>query len=79
MEIKILGPGCRNCEALVKTVKEALAELNQEAEVEKITDMDKILEHDILMTPGLVINGVVIAFGRVPKKNEIVNWIKQEI
>ncbi len=78
MEIKILGPGCRNCEVLENGVKEALEELNQEAEVIKITDMDEIIEHDIMMTPGLIINGTVKSFGKVPKKDEIIKWVKEE-
>ena len=78
MEIKVLGPGCRNCEALEKAVKEAVKELNLEVNIVKITDMDKIMEHDIMMTPGLVVNGNVKVFGRVPKKDEVVKWIQEE-
>ncbi|RQD78050.1 MAG: thioredoxin family protein [Candidatus Syntrophonatronum acetioxidans] len=78
MEIKILGPGCRNCDMLEKAVKDALEELNQEAEVIKVTDMNEIIEHDIMMTPGLVINGRVKSFGKVPKKDEVMKWVKEE-
>ncbi len=79
MEIKVLGPGCKNCEKLVQEVINALAELNVEVNVEKISDMEKILEHDILMTPGLVVNGKVKVFGRVPKREEIKKLIKEEM
>ncbi len=57
----------------------ALAELGVAADVEKISDMDKIMEHDIMMTPGLVINEKVKVFGRVPRKEEIKKWIREEI
>lgn len=79
MEIKVLGPGCRNCEKLEKVVKEAVSELQADVSITKISDMEKILEHDVIMTPGLVINGKVKAFGKVPKKDEIKKWIKEEL
>lgn len=79
MKIKILGPGCRNCEKLKQEVKNVLAELEVEAEVEKISDMDKIMAYDILMTPGLVVNDKVKVFGRVPKRDEIKKWVKEEL
>jgi small redox-active disulfide protein 2 len=78
MEIKILGPGCKNCLALEAKVKEVLAELGLSAQVEKVTDMQEIMRYDILMTPGLVINGKVKVFGRVPSHDEIKQWISAE-
>jgi small redox-active disulfide protein 2 len=79
MKIKVLGPGCRNCVKLEQEVMNALAELDVAADVEKISDMGKIMEHDILMTPGLVVNDTVKVFGRVPKKDEIKKWIQEEL
>jgi len=79
MVIKVLGPGCKNCQKLEQEVYEALAELDVAAEVEKITDVNKIMEYDILMTPGLVINENVKVFGRVPKRDEIKKWIQEEM
>ncbi len=79
MKIKILGPGCTKCEKLEKETATVLAELGVTADVEKVTDMDKIMEHDVMMTPGLVINDKVKVFGRVPRKSEIKKWIQEEI
>jgi len=79
MKIKILGPGCVNCQKLEQETINALAELGVAADVEKVTDMDKIMEHDIMMTPGLVINEKVKVFGRVPRREEIKKWIKEEL
>ncbi len=78
MKVKILGPGCKNCQLLEKEVINALAELDVPADVEKVEDMNKIMEHDILMTPGLVINDKVKVSGRVPKRDEIKKWIQEE-
>ena len=79
MKIKVLGSGCRNCKVLEQEVINALAELDIAAEVEKVTDMNNIMEHDIMMTPGLVVNGRVKVYGRVPKREEIKAWIKEEL
>ncbi len=78
MKIKILGPGCKNCHKLENQVSDALKELEMQADVEKIEDMESIMEHDVFMTPGLVINDKVKVSGRVPKGDEIKKWIKEE-
>ncbi len=78
MKIKILGPGCKNCEKMEQEVKNALAELNIPADVEKVEDTNKIMEYDVFMTPGLVINDKVKASGKVPKLDQIKKWIEEE-
>jgi small redox-active disulfide protein 2 len=76
MEIKVLGTGCPNCKRLEKLTRQAIAELGVEAEVVKVTDLDKIMAYEILATPGLVIDENVVVSGRVPRKSEIVAWIQ---
>lgn len=78
MNIKILGPGCPRCNSLEKVVNDALKELSINARVEKITDVVKMMDYKILMTPALVINEKVKVYGRVPSKEEVINWIKEE-
>ena len=75
MNIKILGTGCAKCQSLVKTVKEAIAELKLDATVEEVKDMKKILEYPILITPGLMINEKLVSAGKVLKKDEVVQLI----
>jgi small redox-active disulfide protein 2 len=79
MEIKVYGPGCRNCTNLEKEVMNALTELDVAANVEKVTDIKAIAEAGIMMTPGLAINGKVKSYGRVPKREEIKEFIKSEM
>ncbi|MGI6328571.1 MAG: thioredoxin family protein [Dethiobacteria bacterium] len=79
MKIKILGTGCMNCQKLEKETINALAELGVAADVEKVTELDKIMEHDVMMTPGLVVNEKVKVFGRVPRREEIKKWIQEEL
>lgn len=76
MVIKVLGSGCPKCKATEKNAREALAALGVEAEIVKVTDMDEILEYDVMMTPALVIDEEVKVFGRVPSTDEIKNWIQ---
>jgi small redox-active disulfide protein 2 len=77
MEIKVLGPGCPKCGEVEKRVKNALAELNVAADVEKITDIKKMMSFGIFGTPGLVINGKVKSTGRIPRIEEIKAWIQE--
>jgi small redox-active disulfide protein 2 len=66
MTIKVLGPGCANCRTLERRTREALTELNLQAEVLKVEDLDEIVSYGILRTPGLVINEKVVVQGGVP-------------
>lgn len=77
MEIKILGTGCPKCKALEKSTREAVTELNIEAEVTKVEDIVKIMEYGILQTPGLVINNKVVFSGRIPSMKDLKNLITQ--
>ncbi len=71
MLIQVLGTGCTKCRTLYESVKKAVQETGVEAQVEKVEDIQKIMAFEILMTPGLVINGEVKTAGRVPKLEEI--------
>lgn len=79
MEIRILGPGCPRCNEVEKRTIDALAELDIPADVQKITDLKKIMEYNIITTPGLVINGKMKCSGRIPSKSQIKNWINEEL
>jgi small redox-active disulfide protein 2 len=71
MKIKVLGTGCPNCKILEKNVKEAIEELNKKAEIEKVTDIAKIMEYGIMSTPALVIDEKVVSYGKVASVEEI--------
>ena len=71
MKIQILGTGCARCKALASNAEKAVQELGLNAEIEKVTGIQDILKFEILMMPGLVIDGQVRAAGRVPSADEI--------
>ena len=71
MIIQVLGTGCGRCKTLYETVNKAVMETGVDAMVEKLEDIQKIMAYDILMTPGLVIDGYVKVAGRVPSLEEV--------
>jgi len=75
LQIKILGTGCPNCNKLEQETKKAVKNLAIEAEFEKITDYMKIMDYDILSTPGLVINEKVVSSGKIPSQGEITSFL----
>lgn len=77
MEIKILGPGCPQCDQLEKTVMELLTELSLPADLEHVRDIGEIIQYGIVSTPALLINGKVVAKGRVPTKESIKKWVTE--
>lgn len=71
MKLEILGTGCPKCTTTEKNVREAIAELGISAEVRKVTDLNEIMEYDVMITPALVIDGDVKVRGKVPSVAEI--------
>lgn len=71
MEIKVLGTGCARCRSLEKNTRKAVEELNLDASVEKVGDIQQIMEYAIMRTPALVINDRVVMSGQVPRIAEL--------
>jgi len=70
-EIKVLGPGCRRCEQLAASAKEAADQLGIEYELEKVKDIAKLADYGVMMTPALVVDGKVKSQGKVLSLDEI--------
>lgn len=75
LNIKVVGSGCINCEKLASMCKEILKENKVEAEIEKVTDINKFADHGIFMTPGLLLNNKVVSSGKIPSKSTLMRWI----
>lgn len=77
MKIEVLGKGCAKCKQLEKDVYSALAELDITADVTKVQDLQKILSYKVMTTPALVIDGQVKLAGRLPRKDELHQFITE--
>ena len=78
MEIKVVGPGCKNCKNLLKATEEAVKELGSDAQIIYVTEMADIAATCVMRTPGLLINGRIKVTGRVPSTQEIKKLIQDE-
>jgi len=67
MEIKVLGTGCAKCKSLEKITRKAVEELSLDASVEKVEDIQQIMEYAVMRTPALVIDEKVVLSGKLPK------------
>ena len=75
IKIEVLGTGCANCRRLEQLTREAVQAAGVEAEIVKVTDYAEIAAYGIMSTPGLVIDGRVVSYGRVPSAPEIAGWL----
>ena len=71
MNIKVLGTGCARCKSLEQATRKAVEELKLDATVEKVEDIQKIMEYAVMRTPALVIDEKVVLSGQVPKLTEL--------
>ena len=85
LTIKVLGPGCYNCEVLAQKAIEALEVIAEgqpeefEATILKVTEREDIMKYPIMYTPGLVINEKLVSAGRIPAVDEIKDWLVQAL
>jgi len=77
LEIKVLGPGCAQCDRLEREVMEVMNEMNLPADFEHVTDIKEIGKYGVMGMPVLIINGKVMSAGRVPTKGKIKEWLSE--
>ena len=75
LTIKVLGSGCANCKRVEQIARKVVTEMSLDAEVIKVTDYNDIMAYNILSTPGLVINEIVVCSGRIPTPAEVTTWL----
>ncbi len=75
MIIKVFGPGCVKCESLIENTQKAIDDIGLSYEIEKISDINSIVEEGIMATPALMINDKVVSSGRLPSVEEIKIWL----
>ncbi|MCL7762720.1 thioredoxin family protein [Polaribacter sp. Z014] len=74
--IKVLGTGCPKCKSMTAVVQEVVSENNIDATIEKVEDIMKIMEFNVMSTPALVIDNVIAIKGRIPSKEEVLELLK---
>lgn len=75
--VKVLGSGCQKCNELEANTKAALAQLNMDTTVGHVTDFAQIAAYGVMSTPALVVDGKVVAYGKVLKTEEIVKLLQK--
>jgi small redox-active disulfide protein 2 len=77
MKIEVLGPGCPKCHNTEENVKKALSELNKQAEVIKVTDINAMIDKGVMQTPALIIDGNIVIQGKIPTVEQIKQFIQK--
>ena len=75
--IVVLGTGCAKCHALEQVVRETAAELGLAEEVSYVTDIAQIAAYGVMTTPALVVDGQLMSYGKLLKKDEVKDLIEK--
>jgi small redox-active disulfide protein 2 len=78
MVIQILGTGCPKCKALEANARQAVEAGSIDATIEKVTDLDKIMDMGVMITPALAVDGVVKSSGKLLNKDQILSLLKRD-
>ena len=76
IEVKVLGPGCKNCQTTGKLIEEVCGDNGIAINLEKIEDMAEIMSYGIMSTPGVIVDGKIVHAGGIPDKKTILSWFK---
>jgi hypothetical protein len=79
MRIEILDTGGAMCKTLLGNTLEALRESGRNGRVVIIKDIRRIIRYGVIVTPALVINGVVMFSGRMGSPEEIIALLHRNL
>jgi small redox-active disulfide protein 2 len=71
MNLQIFGSGCAKCRNLATNTEAAAQSLGIAYKLEKVTDMNAIIDAGVMRTPALGVDGEVVVEGKVPSADEI--------
>lgn len=74
--VKILGGGCAKCNQLEAATIEALTELGMDTTIDHLKEYEKIAAYGVMTTPALVVDGKVVSYGKILKKDEVIKILK---
>ncbi len=72
---KVLGSGCRNCVKTAELIEQLAQQQGIEVKVEKVTDLERIMEYQVMSTPGVVMDEQVVHSGGIPKAEQVNDWL----
>ena len=75
--IKVLGPGCKNCKTTANLIKLAAEQAGVEIELEKVTDITEIMSYGVMSTPGVVVDGKLVHSGGLPGPDQVRQWVSE--
>lgn len=75
LKIQVLGTGCPKCKKLADMAERVARELNLDYELEKVTDINKIISFGVMTTPALVVDGKVVIAGKLPSEEALRNLL----
>lgn len=75
--VKVLGSGCAKCNVLETNTKAALELLGMDTTIDHVTDFPQIAAYGVMTTPALVVDGKVVAYGKVLKTEEVVKILQK--
>ncbi len=79
MKIQVLGSGCKKCKELYERTQKAVLSIGLNVSVEYITDIQKIVEMNVISSPVLAIDGKPVLVGILPETIKIAELIKSKI
>ncbi len=74
-KIQVLGTGCAKCVKLAENAREAAKGAGVEFEIEKVTNINDIMNYGVMITPALAVDGVVKSVGKVLSVEEIKKFL----
>lgn len=77
MKIEIIGTGCAKCDSLERATRAAADRLGLHYEIDHLKDIREFAKRGVMFTPALVVNGRVLAAGRVPDDAELARLLQQ--
>ncbi len=78
IQIKVLGTGCANCKATAQLIEKVARENDIPIKLEKVEDIQDIMAHGVMSTPGVVVNGKIAHAGGVPNAKTVLQWLQKE-
>jgi len=78
MTIQILGSGCPKCKKLEENAREAVAQLSIDVKIEKVTDLNKIMDFGVMMTPAIAIDNEIKSVGKILSPEQIIKILKKD-